>query len=413
MKTKLSVVLMTLAMIGLTATTFAAFTVDVKIGSADAGVSLTFGEGASQEQPFPPISLMFGVKDVFLANPANVGETAGVTGDMSRLSVDVRSGATQWVIVANSDTTLYFEKSSNAPELYYGAKVEKDAETIEFADGKLGDSLSVSAGCTYTISTSSVTEANVAVVADDPQNATIYAYDAAGEGEFAGDWSGTSEATAIYVAATDEGLYFTDGTTYYGLDGSTSTEKPEDATAIVTVDGATIKSLTNYALSIEGTPSLSYEGTSAAKPFTTTVANDDNKLAAITWIVKTFGTLDFDQNGVVNLNDAVFFYNFARLAARRLNPTTIRQYTSVTANLDAEAQAAYDYLTSQNVASLALDGTAVTSNSQLLNSAIYFYNYARLSERRRTPANLAAYTSDPSDTDTAQVALEKIQNLDK
>ena len=288
MKNKFSVVLTTLVLIGLTATTFAAFTVDVMIGSADAGVSLTFGAGTAQEQPFPPISLMFGVKDVFLANSANVGETAGVTGDMSRLSVDVRPSASKWVIVANSDTTLYFAKSG-APKLYYGAKVEKDAETIEFVGGELGDSLSVTAGCTYTISTSSVTEANVAVVADDPENATVYAYDASGEGEFTGDWSGTSEATTIQVAATDEGLYFYDGSKYYGLDGSTSNTKPADATAIVTVDGATINSLTNYALSISGTPSLNYEGSSTAKPFTTTIINGDEKLAAITWLVKTFG----------------------------------------------------------------------------------------------------------------------------
>ena len=170
MRAKLAVILSTLALISFAAVT-ANFTVDVKIGSADAGTSLTFGKGTEQTQPFPPISVMFGVKDVFLANPANVGDTAGVTGDLSRLAVDVRSGATQWVIVANSDATLYFAKSSGTPKLY--------AETTEFAGGELGDSLSVTAGCTYTISTATVTEANVAVVADDPKNATVYAYDAA------------------------------------------------------------------------------------------------------------------------------------------------------------------------------------------------------------------------------------------
>ena len=413
MKNKFSVVLTTLVLIGLTTITFAAFTVDVKIGSADAGVSLTFGNGTTQEQPFPPISLMFGVKDVFLANSANVGETAEVTGDMSRLSVDVRSGATKWVIVANSDTTLYFAKSG-APKLYYGAKVEKDAETIEFASGELGDSLSVSAGCTYTISTSSVTEANVAVVADDPENATVYAYDASGEGEFTGDWSGTSEATTIQVAATDEGLYFYEGSKYYGLDGSTSNTKPADATAIVTVDGATINSLTNYALSISGTPSLNYEGSSTAKPFTTTIINGDEKLAAITWLVKTFGTLDFDGNGVVDFNDTIFFYNFVTQggSAAELTAADLMLFAEETANLEAEAQTALDYLNAKE-ASLALDGTAFESIDDLYDSAIYFYNYITQggAAAELTPADISLFTVDPDDTDKAQTALDKIQSL--
>ena len=413
MKNKFSVVLTTLVLIGLTATTFAAFTVDVMIGSADAGVSLTFGAGTAQEQPFPPISLMFGVKDVFLANSANVGETAGVTGDMSRLSVDVRPSASKWVIVANSDTTLYFAKSG-APKLYYGAKVDKDAETIEFASGELGDSLSVSAGCTYTISTSSVTEANVAVVADDPENATVYAYDASGEGEFTGDWSGTSEATTIQVAATDEGLYFYDGSKYYGLDGSTSNTKPADATAIVTVDGATINSLTNYALSISGTPSLNYEGSSTAKPFTTTIINGDEKLAAITWLVKTFGTLDFDGNGVVDFNDTIFFYNFVTQggSAAELTAADLMLFAEETANLEAEAQTALDYLNAKE-ASLALDGTAFESIDDLYDSAIYFYNYITQggAAAELTPADISLFTVDPDDTDKAQTALDKIQSL--
>ena len=334
---------------------------------------------------------------------------------MSRLSVDVRSGATQWVIVANSDTTVYFDKSAGAPKLYYGAKVDKDAETTEFLGGELGDSLSVTAGGVYTISTSSVTEANVAVVADDPENATVYAYDAAGEGEFTGDWSGTSEATTIYVAATDEGVYFTDGTTYYGLDGSTSSARPEDATSVVTVDGATIKSLANYALTIEGTPSLNYEGTSSAKPFTTTVANGDAKLAAITWIVKTFGTLDFDGNGVVDLNDAVFFYNFVLNggAAAELSAEDLMPFAEDTGNLEAEAQTALDYLNAKE-ASLALDGRDYGDSSDLFNSAVFLYNYIL---NGGAAAELSAEDLMPFAEDTgnleaeAQTALEKIQSL--
>ena len=413
MRAKLAVILSTLALISFAAVT-ADFTVDVKIGSADAGTSLTFGKGTEQTQPFPPISVMFGVKDVFLANPANVGDTAGVTGDLSRLAVDVRSSATQWVIVANSDATLYFAKSSGTPKLYYGAKVDKDAETTEFAGGELGDSLSVTAGCTYTISTATVTEANVAVVADDPKNATVYAYDAAGEGEFTGDWSGTSEATTIYVTATDEGLYFYDGSKYYAPDGTSSATKPSDASAIVTVDGATITAVSNYALSISGTPSLNFEGSSTAKPFTTTVANGDDKLAAITWLIKTFGTLDFDQNGVVDYNDAIFFYNYVAGggAASGMTADDLLAFAIPTANLQAEAQAACDYLTAKE-ASLVLDGTNYTDAFDLYDSAIYFYNYIAGggAAAGMTAEDITAFTMNPDDTDKAQVALDKIQSL--
>lgn len=413
MKTKFSVALMTLALVGLTAVVAANFTVNVKIGSATAGTSLTFGAGTASTQPFPPISLMFGVKDVYLANPENVGDTAAVTGDMSRLSVDVRPGATQWVIVANSDTTLYFESASGtAPTLYYGANVAKDAATTEFAGGELGESLSVSAGTTYTISTAAVAEANVAEVAEDPANATVYAQD--NEGEFAGSWSGDGAATTIQVAATDEGVYFTDGTTYYGLDGSTTTTKPSDATAIVTVDGATIDSLTNYALSVSGTPSLSYEGTSTAKPFTTTVLNGDEKLAAITWIVKTFGTLDFDQNGVVDFNDTIFFYNFVTQggSAAELSAADLMLFAEDTDNLEAEAQTALDYLNAKEN-SLALDGSAFESIDDLYDSAIYFYNYITQggAAAELSAADISLFTLDPDDIDKAQSALDKIQSL--
>lgn len=411
MKTKFSVALMTLALVGLTAVVAANFTVNVKIGSATAGTSLTFGAGTASTQPFPPISLMFGVKDVYLANPENVGDTAAVTGDMSRLSVDVRPGATQWVIVANSDTTLYFEKSGSQ-KLYYGAKVAKDAATTEFAGGELGESLSVSAGTTYTISTTAVAEANVAEVAEDPANATVYAQD--NEGEFAGSWSGDGAATTIQVAATDEGVYFTDGTTYYGLDGSTTTTKPSDATAIVTVDGATIDSLNNYALTISGTPSLSYEGTSTAKPFTTTVLNGDEKLAAITWIVKTFGTLDFDQNGVVDFNDTIFFYNFVTQggSAAELSAADLMLFAEDTDNLEAEAQTALDYLNAKEN-SLALDGSAFESIDDLYDSAIYFYNYITQggAAAELSAADISLFTLDPDDIDKAQSALDKIQSL--
>lgn len=411
MKTKFSVALMTLALVGLTAAVAANFTVNVKIGSATAGTSLTFGAGTASTQPFPPISLMFGVKDVYLANPENVGDTAAVTGDMSRLSVDVRPGATQWVIVANSDTTLYFEKSGSQ-KLYYGAKVAKDAATTEFAGGELGESLSVSAGTTYTISTAAVAEANVAEVAEDPANATVYAQD--NEGEFAGSWSGDGAATTIQVAATDEGVYFTDGTTYYGLDGSTTTTKPSDATAIVTVDGATIDSLTNYALTVSGTPSLSYEGTSTAKPFTTTVLNGDEKLAAITWIVKTFGTLDFDQNGVVDFNDTIFFYNFVTQggSAAELSAADLMLFAEDTDNLEAEAQTALDYLNAKEN-SLALDGSAFESIDDLYDSAIYFYNYITQggAAAELSAADISLFTLDPDDIDKAQTALDKIQSL--
>ena len=56
MKTRFAVVLLSFAMVGLTVAIADDFIVNVKIGSCDAGVSLTFGKGTNDEQPLPPIS---------------------------------------------------------------------------------------------------------------------------------------------------------------------------------------------------------------------------------------------------------------------------------------------------------------------------------------------------------------------
>ena len=180
------------------------------------------------------------------------------------------------------------------------------------------------------------------------------------------------------------------------------------------MDGATINSLTNYALSISGTPSLNYEGSSTAKPFTTTIINGDEKLAAITWLVKTFGTLDFDGNGVVDFNDTIFFYNFVTQggSAAELTAADLMLFAEETANLEAEAQTALDYLNAKE-ASLALDGTAFESIDDLYDSAIYFYNYITQggAAAELTPADISLFTVDPDDTDKAQTALDKIQSL--
>lgn len=427
MKIKFPVVLAALLLGCFMATAFAAnFTVDVKIGSASAGTSLTFGAGSAQEQPFPPVSLMFGVKDIFLANPANFTADADVSGDLSRLAVDVRSGATQWVIVANSDATLYFDKSSGAPKLYYGALVPNPEMTsyesglIYEEGGELGASLSVTAGAFYTISTAGVTEANVARVSDDETNITIYAVDLDGSGAFTNDWTpapgAASDADTLHIAATSAGIFFTDGDKYWSLDdGTSSATAPESYSALITVDGATISALSNYALSISGTPSeLSLSAGSTAQPLTTTLANGAGKISAITWIVKTFGTLDFDQNGVVDFNDTIFFYNFVTQggSAAELSAADLMLFAEETANLEAEAQTALDYLNAKE-ASLALDGTTFESIDDLYDSAIYFYNYITQggAAAELTPADISLFTVDPDDTDKAQVALDKIQSL--
>lgn len=427
MKTKLSVILTTLVLVGLTAAIAADFTVDVKIGSAEAGVSLTFGAGSAQEQPFPPVSLMFGVKDIFLANPANFTAADDVSGDLSRLAVDVRSGATQWVIVANSDATLYFAKSSGAPKLYYGALVPNPEMTsyesglIYEEGGELGASLSVTAGGFYTISTASVTEANVAKVSDDEANITIYAVDLDGSGAFTNDWTpapGTaSDADTLHIAATSTGIFFTDGAKYWSLDdGTSSAIAPESYSALITVDGATISALSNYALSLSGTPSeLSLSAGSTAQPLTTTLANADGKISAITWIIKTFGTLDFDQNGVVDLNDAVFFYNFVLNggAAAELSAEDLMPFAEDTGNLEAEAQAALDYLNAKEP-SLGLDGREYSDSSDLFNSAVFLYNYILNggAAAELTAEDLMPFAEDTGNLETeAQTALDNIQSL--
>lgn len=91
----------------------------------------------------------FGVKDIFLTNPANFGGTAGVSGDMARLGTDIRttSDDNQWVLVVASDAVVYFTYDNGDQPLY--VKGDKDDAAALIVDAL---AFQVKAGVNYTVS---------------------------------------------------------------------------------------------------------------------------------------------------------------------------------------------------------------------------------------------------------------------
>ncbi len=273
----------------------AAFKCDVYVGSSE-GVSLTFGVG-DETKPFPPFSAMFGVKDVFLANPANYNTAAAdVEGDMSRLGTAL-TAAGPWVIVANSNASLRFQMTDAAK--VYVAYVDPKTEANTTAEVANGETLSVKAGVQYTVSLS---QGEPADVSEDKmsQNVAIKknedkAYVA--EKDFT---DLTPGATYTLYFATDGSIGQRDGESWQiGLENALNEEWAADKSSVsFTADSATV--------------TVTMEGSGSAKPLTATlVDSEDEKLAAINAILQKFGTLDFDQNGEVEINDIMYLYNFA------------------------------------------------------------------------------------------------------
>ena len=288
-----------------------AFTVNVMVGSASGNPSLVFGQGTNAEQkPFPPFSAMFGVKDVYLANSENFGAEAKVSGDFSRLGTDIRtvSDDNKWVLTAATDATAYFQFAEGEATLYLAEEGVEEAKPLP-------GNLSLKAGKSYTISTRSATRAVVPV--QDPSGQTVYLEADSSTDLYTGKATveklGSASSATLFLTTGDGPIYLYDGAKYYANDGTSGVVAPEagwllslDATSIA-YSGDT--AIVNFA---SATDKLDLSATTAKayKPISTTVCVNNVRIASVNWVVKSTGTIDFDGNGEVDDNDAMYLYNY-------------------------------------------------------------------------------------------------------
>lgn len=300
------------------------FTVNVMVGSETEAPSLVFGEAEEESAvPFPPFSAMFGVKDVYLANPANLsGDEAAVTGDMARLGTDLRTASDDnaWVLVASTDASLKLHSNSEVTlYLQSDADASAEAEEITISDGH-PYSLAAKAGVNYTLRKTRSAGDGAITPAVDPANQSIFLEQDEATKNYVslknGSASFSGTALTLQVVTGDKEVTLTDGTDYYLNDGTTSSTAPAAGWILkVAADGAAI-TYQDAAATLafaEGSHDIVLSMTALSggyRPVSTTLFDGSTKIAAFDWVILRAGTLDFDGNGVVNMNDAMYLYNY-------------------------------------------------------------------------------------------------------
>ncbi|NMA45239.1 MAG: hypothetical protein GX945_01625, partial [Lentisphaerae bacterium] len=137
---------------------------------------------------------------------------------------------------------------------------------------------------------------------------------------------------------------------------------------------------------------------------------EETILGALIAIIKQFGTLDFDGNGVVNLDDATYLYNYA---AGGMDPYAtaedIMAFTTAAATVEA-AQVALDFFR-ENLSELYFDGTD-EQVGVLLDNATYFYNFASGNfDEYATAADIQAFTTAAATDELAEQALATMREF--
>ena len=124
----------------------------------------------------------------------------------------------------------------------------------------------------------------------------------------------------------------------------------------------------------------------------------------------TKGTLDFDQDGDTDLDDAIYLYNYAlNGCSSRLTAARLMHFTSKYAT-EEKANVALNYFR-DNFDELFFDESDAEAVN-LLDCAIYFYNYALNGfSSRVTAARLMHFTSKYASEEKAGIALENMKEL--
>ncbi len=416
----------------------AAFRIDVHINSAE-NPSLTFGEADEQTRsPFPPFSGMFGVVDVCFAGAEDAGEW------YDRLAEDIKttSQVNQWILVAKSNARLTFKKASDTMptdlRIVYN-DVKSGEKKITSITNNL--SFSVKTGGVYTI-----TRDDTVDPAENP-NQDNNQFIAKGE-------SGIFTITPPAFTPKTLNISFAAGLGVLAYDGENLTPREITLAAVdwiikVNYDGnvAYLWTVPYTELQVTLTPNgTRTEGDlnvtmtpnrSSAPPIQSTITTlgDDPETQQITniidWILQKFGTLDFDGDGVIDINDVIYLYNFFANGSPALSNDPDEENDNVAGLLDftakspdnpedmTNARTAIDIFRN-DADSLKFDGSAGDLN---INDIMYFYNFFANGfpefsddpgEENDNVAGLLDFTAkspdNPEDMEAAQAAIETLRD---
>ena len=359
--------------------------------------SLCFGVGESAlQEPLPPFSAMFGVKDCHL-----VDRSGGV-----RLRTDLRVGdAHIWLIQVNANLTLYF---SHVEGLFYCSEAPMRDGSLRRASGPLPATLDCKANTRLAIATSALAAIPEFPASDVEQ--AVFVVQAEHYRQQRTLAVPASDALLAFAAGAARIVLFANGR-YYCNDGTVSDTPPAACDWLVELDG----DLYSYSASLAAitAPGGRLRCTLTAlapdaPPIT--VTSPDTRLH---WLVKNFGTLDFDQNGAIDLNDVLYLYHFVQngcptpdddwFTADMLAPLT--EDTT-----PGQLQTALESL--QDVdAALRFDGRPAPD----LDNVLYFYNFVQNGlpgpeEDWFSAAQLAPLTENAT-PDRLQTALDTLRSL--
>jgi len=434
-----------------------AWQVDVFVNGSSEGPTMSFGEGTATMAPMPPFSGMYGVVDVYFANPQGVyptGTSLDIQEYYNRLSVDIKASATRadnrWVLVAGSNARLTWTAVDGAiPANFTIAWTEKGEGKSEPVVA--GATFSVKAGITYTLGVG----VGTADVQTDPNNPN----------QMVGkDDQGNLEPAIITlnIPSITSALSYTisinlnAGTTLLAFPfyeaGVLTKYKANNGTEILPADLAAAAAwivevvAPGYAvvLAWDGTDpnvliaTLTKDSTRAdgdwllsAQPTKTGLApldanasltNADGTalnelLGNLIAIIQQLGTLDFDGNQVVNMDDVMYLYNYASWGFPSADEgqgwfdgSYLLPYTENATGADADAALVF---LQANFSEVDYDGSAQID----MDDVMYLYNYASWGFPSAAEGQgwfdgsyLLPYT-ESANTSTAATALSTMQEF--
>ncbi|MFA6767915.1 MAG: hypothetical protein WCQ87_01515 [Parabacteroides sp.] len=321
------------------------FEYDVYINNAD-NPSLTFGTAtAINQQPAPPYSGMFGVKDIYLANVT----TEAPAEWFDRLSTDIQKETTNplnaWTIISKDNTTLEFTLTdgtspTNLKVAYYNDPTDTTTD-LTVKDLSDGTSLTVKTGGIYVLyqstrdelteeettditnSISSNSSDDVVFIAKSDDNTL------SGEAEISSTILNDEITTiTIDINAGNSTVAYSndDNSNYYYNDRTESTDPAEWVIQVTRNNYSTtgyewinsselqvtfeaIRGADTTEEEEELTISMTPKSTSVSPITTEVIANETSISSIIAWVMQKIGTLDFDNNGEIDNNDVFFLYS--------------------------------------------------------------------------------------------------------